>query len=243
MEDGNVNKRLEEAIDRLGMTGRAFSEKTGIDSSNLSKKLQGKVKITRNDFRAIRENTAINVDWLVTGMGPMLTEEGGADSKPRPKGVPYFNVDFNLGYEDMYEVPETVEYYIDVPGMNKATCWCRTTGKRKKTGEPFFFVLLPEAMRILRKYRFKLPVVAEQSYNEILKKVARDAGIDKPLSSHWGRRTAAVILVNHGVRIEVVAKILGHASVSTTEQFYAQIVNKTIIREMKKTISEDSSNA
>lgn len=128
MEDGNVNKRLEEAIDRLGMTGRAFSEKTGIDSSNLSKKLQGKVKITRNDFRAIRENTAINVDWLVTGMGPMLTEEGGADSKPRPKGVPYFNVDFNLGYEDMYEVPETVEYYIDVPGMNKATCWCRTTG-------------------------------------------------------------------------------------------------------------------
>lgn len=116
-------------------------------------------------------------------------------------------------------------------------------GKRKKTGEPFFFVLLPEAMRILRKYRFKLPVVAEQSYNEILKKVARDAGIDKPLSSHWGRRTAAVILVNHGVRIEVVAKILGHASVSTTEQFYAQIVNKTIIREMKKTISEDSSNA
>lgn len=128
MEDGNVNKRLEEAIDRLGMTGRAFSEKTGIDSSNLSKKLQGKVKITRNDFRAIRENTAINVDWLVTGMGPMLTEESGADSKPRPKGVPYFNVDFNLGYEDMYEVPETVEYYIDVPGMNKATCWCRTTG-------------------------------------------------------------------------------------------------------------------
>ena len=128
MEDGNVNKRLEEAIDRLGMTGRAFSEKTGIDSSNLSKKLQGKVKITRNDFRAIRENTAINVDWLVTGMGPMLTEEGGADSKPRPKGVPYFNVDFNLGFEDMYEVPETVEYYIDVPGMNKATCWCRTTG-------------------------------------------------------------------------------------------------------------------
>lgn len=32
----------------------------------------------------------------------------------------------------------------------------------------------------------------------------------------------------------MVAKILGHASVSTTEQFYAQIVKKTVVKEMKK---------
>ena len=50
-------------------------------------------------------------------------------------------------------------------------------------------------------------------------KVAADAGIDKPLSSHWGRRTAAVMFANHHVPYEIVAKILGHGNVSATAEF------------------------
>ena len=108
------------------------------------------------------------------------------------------------------------------------------SGERKKTGEHFFFILLPKAMEILRKYDYKLPVTAEQRYNSNLKKVAEDAGIDKPLASHWGRRTAAVIFINNGVRLEVVAKILGHSSVTTTEQYYTEIIQRTVADEMKK---------
>ena len=48
--------------------------------------------------------------------------------------------------------------------------------------------------------------------------------------------------INHGVRLEVVSKILGHASVSTTEQFYAQIVRKTVVEEMRKAVLEKPSN-
>lgn len=115
-------------------------------------------------------------------------------------------------------------------------------GKRKKSGEEFFFIILPKAMEILQKYKFNLPVTAQQSYNSNLKKAAADAGIKKPISSHWGRRTAAVNFINHGVRLEVVSKILGHASVSTTEQFYAQIVRKTVVEEMRKAVLEKPSN-
>lgn len=108
------------------------------------------------------------------------------------------------------------------------------SGKRKKTGEEFFFVILKPAMDILKKYNYVLPVTSSQTYDSNLKKVAEDAGIDKPLASHWARRTAGMMLLNAGVRLETVAKILGHASVKTTENFYTDIMKSTVVEEMKK---------
>lgn len=108
------------------------------------------------------------------------------------------------------------------------------SGKRKKTGETYYFFILQKAMDILKKYDFKLPIISNEGYNQNLKKVAADAGLDKPLATHWARRTAAMIFANHGIRIEVVAKILGHSSVTTTERFYADITSSTVAKEMKK---------
>lgn len=107
------------------------------------------------------------------------------------------------------------------------------TGKRKKSGEKFCFIILPEAMRILQKYNNILPVHTIESYNQLLKKAAKDAGIDKPLSSHWARRTAGMMFLNAGVRLEVVARILGHSSVRTTEKYYTDVQDKTVAEEMK----------
>lgn len=108
------------------------------------------------------------------------------------------------------------------------------SGQRKKTGEEFFFVILKPAMEILKKYGYVLPVTSSQTYDSNLKKAAADAGIDKPLASHWARRTAGMMLLNAGVRLETVAKILGHSSVKTTEEFYASIQKQTVVDEMKK---------
>lgn len=108
------------------------------------------------------------------------------------------------------------------------------SGKRKKTGETFYFVLLPKAMEILKKYDFRLPVISNEGYNQNLKKVSEDAGIGKPISSHWARRTAAMAFANHGVPMEVVAKILGHSNTLTTQKFYASITGETVAREMCK---------
>lgn len=108
------------------------------------------------------------------------------------------------------------------------------SGKRKKTGEPFYFVILPKAMEILKKYDFRLPVISNEGYNQNLKKVSEDANIGKPISSHWARRTAAMAFANHGVPMEVVAKILGHSNTLTTQKFYASITGETVAREMGK---------
>ncbi len=106
------------------------------------------------------------------------------------------------------------------------------SGRRVKTGEPFFFLILPKAMEILEKYGYRLPVVSIEGYNQKLKAVAADAGIGKPIASHWGRRTAAMVFLNSGIRLETVAKILGHSDVATTQSFYAQISKETVADEM-----------
>ncbi len=107
-------------------------------------------------------------------------------------------------------------------------------GKREKTGEPFFFVLTPKAKSILEKYGHVLPVISIEGYNAKLKDVAMHSGLRKPLSSHWARRTAATVLINRGVRAEVIARILGHGDMATTMKFYARVSDKTVADEMKK---------
>lgn len=108
------------------------------------------------------------------------------------------------------------------------------TGKRGKTGIEFCFILLRPAMEILRKYDYRLPVVSNVKYNLYLKAVAQSAGIDKPLTTHWARHTGATLLLNDGVDMEVVAKILGHSSTRITRQVYAKLLDDTVARTMEK---------
>lgn len=102
-------------------------------------------------------------------------------------------------------------------------------GRRRKTGMEFMVVLTEKALEILERYGYELPKISNAQYNLRLKVVADAAGIDKPIASHWGRRTCGMYLLNHGVRMEVVAKVLGHASIRTTEQVYARILPGAVI--------------
>lgn len=102
-------------------------------------------------------------------------------------------------------------------------------GRRRKTGIEFMVVLTEKALEILERYEYTLPKISNAQYNLRLKVVADAAGIDKPIASHWGRRTCGMYLLNHGVRMEVVSKVLGHSSIRTTEQVYARILPNTVI--------------
>lgn len=99
---------------------------------------------------------------------------------------------------------------------------------RHKTGEAYYIVLLSPVVEILKRYNYKLPLVHLNKYNDRLKIVADAAGINKPISSHWARRSAGYWMLNNGAPIEVVSKVLGHASVRQTEAVYAKILNKTV---------------
>lgn len=108
------------------------------------------------------------------------------------------------------------------------------SGKRIKTKIQYTVVLLPQAMEILKKYDYKLPKITNQQYNMRLKVMADACGIDKPLASHYARRTCGMLLLNAGIPIEVVAKVLGHSNIKITQEAYAQILDDTVINAFKK---------
>lgn len=103
---------------------------------------------------------------------------------------------------------------------------------RHKTGVGFTTILMPEALDVVKKYKGVLPKISNEKYNQYLKVVAAAAGIEKPIASHWGRRTCGMLLLNRGVSMEVVSKVLGHSSIKTTEAVYAKILRETVVREV-----------
>ncbi len=109
-------------------------------------------------------------------------------------------------------------------------------GRRGKTNQEFTFLLLPPAIEVLDNYCDNLPMMSNQKYNHYLKMLAVMAGIDKPLSSHWARHTGATLLLNSGVPMEVVSKVLGHASTTMTSKIYAKLLDETVANEMEKMI-------
>jgi len=102
------------------------------------------------------------------------------------------------------------------------------SGRRNKTGVQFSFALLPAAREIIERYGGVLPKLSNQQYNMRLKLVAQAAGLEKPIASHWGRRTCGMYLLNNGFSMEVVAKVLGHSSIRTTEAIYAKILDRSV---------------
>ena len=107
-------------------------------------------------------------------------------------------------------------------------------GNRGKTKIEYTIPLLSPSIEILEKYNGKLPLISNVKYNEYLKEVAAEAGINKPITTHWARHTGATLLLNFGVKIEIVSKICGHSSIKMTEKIYAKMLPKTVVSEVSK---------
>ena len=64
--------------------------------------------------------------------------------------------------------------------------------------------------------------VAVRSVKRGLKTAAKRAGINKPVSPHIFRHSAAVHMAEAGISMEVIAQFLGHEDVSVTREIYAR---------------------
>ena len=87
-------------------------------------------------------------------------------------------------------------------------------------------------VEILKKYHFKLPIIGNHKLNVYLKAIRDLCGIDKPIFSHVARHTYATRCLNRGIRLEVVAKLLGHSTTRIT-QHYAKLLKDNILNEVK----------
>lgn len=111
-------------------------------------------------------------------------------------------------------------------------------GASKKTRE---IPLNSMAMYLLRKYNYKLPLIANQKHNEYIKEIFKIAGythnVEKTstrgkevirevmpfyerVSSHTARRTFITMMKRNGKSDKLIAEISGHNDMKTLNQYY-----------------------
>lgn len=134
-----------------------------------------------------------------------------------------------LSYIDLEELKKE-----DIQFMDDGTAYINKP--RHKTGIFFTAVIFPQGVEIIKKYNYHLPIISNQKMNTTLKVVAMEAGIHKNVYSHLGRKTYGTMLLNKGVRMDVVAKALGHSQAKTTATYYASLHKDTVIQEIASII-------
>lgn len=131
-----------------------------------------------------------------------------------------------LAYSDIYSLKAS-----DIMVMDDGTHYiCK---QRNKTGTQYTSVVLPMGVEVLKKHNYQLHIISNQKYNMMLRAIQILAGIETRMTTHLARKTYATTLINRGVRIEVVSKALGHKNVKITQAAYSQLLNNTVIEEIK----------
>ena len=106
-------------------------------------------------------------------------------------------------------------------------------GERDKNGNETIIPLykFPHSNAILEKYADKneksewlFPralFIDSHVYNRTLKKIAKDVGITKDITSKVARHTNAQLWIRYGADRPVVSKMLGHTKEETTKHYYS----------------------
>ena len=184
----------------------------------------GRIKI--NPFAGIRlRRGEKSVQFLTEEEVEMIrTADFHNESLNRVRDLFVFQAASGLSYTDMaklvptdFQVTQEGRYYIH--------------DARNKTGVYYTAVILEEGVEILKKYNFKLPILGNHKMNVYLKAIRDLVGIDKPIFSHVARHTYATRCLNRGIRLEVVAKLLGHSTTKVTTH-YAKLLQKNILKEV-----------
>jgi site-specific recombinase XerD len=111
--------------------------------------------------------------------------------------------------------------------------------QRVKTNVEAFIPLHPVAEQILMLYNttddskpiFPLPVRDMIWYD--INQIGVSVGLKENLSYHQSRHSFGTLLLSAGISIESIAKMMGHANISTT-QGYAQVTDMKISEDMDK---------
>jgi site-specific recombinase XerD len=125
-----------------------------------------------------------------------------------------------LSYTDL----QHITYSSNIRNLDDGT-WIE--GLRRKDDENYAIFLVPEAVEIMQRYRvegrdslFETPDIYTQNKN--LKVVAALVGIDKNLTTHTARHTAATLMIRRGMPLEYISLVLGHTQIETT-RIYAKL--------------------
>lgn len=185
-------------------------------------------KIENDPFKGIRINKRLkDVEFLsIEDLSNLRQKKMPNDRLERVKDLFLFQCFTALSYCDM-----ALLHPDDFQKNDLGQIFIRKS--RAKSKIEFCTVLFEDADAIAKKYNYQLPVISNQRYNGYLKEIAAICNIDKDLHSHIGRHTAACYLLNKGLSIEVVSRILGHTNTRMTRH-YAKLLDESVFKEFKR---------
>lgn len=189
--DTNIIERMEMVLAKRHETKNSFALSVGIATSNFTRKMKGTQAFTKRDFMLISKATGISREWLEFGEGDMMAKHDITfpqmkEDRPKVEGKPFYEVDFSLGFNGMYnDEPNIPSKIISVPGYEKADFWCRTSGDSMK---PFISNGDIIALKEIDDWQSFLPmneVYAIMTTNDLRTvKVVRKGSDDEHLTLH-----------------------------------------------------------
>ena len=188
------------------------------------------VKIARGDKKLPKALDRRSLDKLMNTHFGELEEE-----METARDLFVFACHTGAAYCDLMELSKTHLVRDD-----EGSLWLKFN--RKKTGVLCRIKLLPEAIRIIERYRIDererlLPQMKYATYQSYLKALRLRVGIAFPFTTHTARYTfATLITLEQGVPIETVSKMLGHSNVSMTER-YAKVTPQKLFEEFNRFLS------
>ena len=119
--------------------------------------------------------------------------------------------------------------------------------EREKTGVEFFVPLHPIAEKILSLYNTTddskpvFPLGEKKDIYLDVHTLGMVLGISNKLGFHASRHTFGVLMLNEDIPIGSIAKMMGHADITST-QVYAQVTEQKISNDMDKLIAKRERN-
>jgi integrase len=113
----------------------------------------------------------------------------------------------------------------------------KTKKKHMVVNLPLYLLFEGKPEKIIKPYLERaqetiFPTMTQKIYNDWVRKIKKKAGINKHITSHTARHTFGMEMVQK-YPIAVVSKMMGHASVATTE-VYARMKTATIDNLLRK---------
>jgi site-specific recombinase XerD len=180
-------------------------------------------RIRANPFAAVKirkpsaENVYLTAEELDAVRGCTITD----DKIDRVRDLFVFLCGTGLEYADLAALSaedvkrEGTLYYIRKP--------------RVKTGVEYVTVMQPCAVEVWNFYGGKLPLLSNQKFNTYLKEVGKIANISsKKITTLTARHTFATSMLNQGLSLSVVSRMLGHQTEAETKT-YAKMLAKTVL--------------
>ena len=189
-----------------------------------------KVKVSKGDKKLPKALDRCSLDKLMKIQFEELEEE-----METARDLFVFACHTGAAYCDLMELSR-----LHLVRDNEGSLWLKFN--RQKTGVLCRIKLLPEAIRIIEKYKSDererlLPQMKYATYQSYLKALRLRAGIAFPFTTHTARHTfATLITLEQGVPIETVSKMLGHSNVSMTER-YAKVTPQKLFVEFERFLS------